>query len=160
MNIDRLKDPIALLSDQSWYVSNAAQSMLEWCNEKITKHFDVGRTNPFQYTNVNLIHSMKEFDKMAPKVVLATSSSMECGFSRELLIKWGGDDKNCIIFPFLPTKDSLAGQILANEKNREHVHQVLLYPVLLNSMNTNDVCIVFHDRKCDFNRSRAISARS
>lgn len=33
----KLRDPIALLHDMSYYVSKAAQAMLEWCNERITK---------------------------------------------------------------------------------------------------------------------------
>ena len=46
----RLRDPIALLHDMSYYTPKAAQAMLEWCNERIAKNFDVGRQNPFQFS--------------------------------------------------------------------------------------------------------------
>lgn len=48
----RLRDPIALLHDMSYYTPKAAQAMLEWCNERISKSFDVGRQNPFQFSYV------------------------------------------------------------------------------------------------------------
>lgn len=48
----RLRDPIALLHDMSYYTPKAAQAMLEWCNERIAKNFDVGRQNPFQFSYV------------------------------------------------------------------------------------------------------------
>lgn len=36
----------------SYYTPKAAQAMLEWCNERIAKNFDVGRQNPFQFSYV------------------------------------------------------------------------------------------------------------
>ena len=109
---NRLRDPIALLHDMSYYVSKAAQAMLEWCNEKITKHFDIGRQNPFQYANINLLHSMEDLDKLSsPKVVLATSASLERGYGRQLLLKWGQDPNNMIIFTGRSPHGSLAWQI-------------------------------------------------
>lgn len=36
----------------SYYTPKAAQAMLEWCNERISKSFDVGRQNPFQFSYV------------------------------------------------------------------------------------------------------------
>lgn len=49
---NRLRDPIALLHDMSYYTPKAAQAMLEWCNDRIAKNFDVGRQNPFQFSYV------------------------------------------------------------------------------------------------------------
>ena len=50
--VNRLRDPIALLHDMSYYTPKAAQAMLEWCNDRIAKNFDVGRQNPFQFSYV------------------------------------------------------------------------------------------------------------
>ncbi|RLN63180.1 hypothetical protein BBJ28_00009742 [Nothophytophthora sp. Chile5] len=49
---NKLRDPIALLHDMSYYTPKAAQAMLEWCNDRIAKNFDVGRQNPFQFSYV------------------------------------------------------------------------------------------------------------
>jgi cleavage and polyadenylation specificity factor subunit 2 len=53
----------------SYYTPKAAQAMLEWCNERIAKNFDVGRQNPFQFSHIHLIHSLEELDNLpSPKV--------------------------------------------------------------------------------------------
>ncbi|KAJ0402573.1 hypothetical protein P43SY_006812 [Pythium insidiosum] len=50
---NKLQDPIVLLHDMAYYTPKAAQAMLEWCNERIAKNFDVGRQNPFQFSSNN-----------------------------------------------------------------------------------------------------------
>lgn len=114
---NKLRDPIALLHDMSYYTPKAAQAMLEWCNERISKNFDVGRQNPFQFTHIHLIHSMEELENLpSPKVVLATSSSLDCGFAKDIFIQWAQDPRNSIVFTTSAPPSSLAARVLDNVK--------------------------------------------
>ncbi|KAF1333779.1 Cleavage and polyadenylation specificity factor subunit, partial [Globisporangium splendens] len=110
---NKLRDPIALLHDMSYYTPKAAQAMLEWCNERIAKNFDVGRQNPFQFSHIHLIHSLEELDNLpSPKVVLTTSSSLECGFAKDLFIRWAPDQRNSIIFTCTSAPNSFATRVI------------------------------------------------
>uniref|UniRef100_K3WHC0 Cleavage and polyadenylation specificity factor subunit 2 n=1 Tax=Globisporangium ultimum (strain ATCC 200006 / CBS 805.95 / DAOM BR144) TaxID=431595 RepID=K3WHC0_GLOUD len=116
---NKLRDPIALLHDMSYYTPKAAQAMLEWCNERIAKNFDVGRQNPFQFSHIHLIHSLEELDNLpSPKVVLTTSSSLECGFAKDLFIRWASDQRNSIIFTCTSAPNSFATRVIQLGSNR------------------------------------------
>ena len=54
----------------------------------------------------------------SPKVVLASMPDMESGFSRELLIQWGANPKNSIVFTNRCTSGTLGADLLANGNNR------------------------------------------
>ncbi|DBA01353.1 TPA: hypothetical protein N0F65_001592 [Lagenidium giganteum] len=115
---NQLRDPIALLHDMSYYTPKAAQAMLEWCNERIAKNFDVGRQNPFQFTHIHLIHSLDELDNLpSPKVVLATSSTLECGFAKDLFIRWAPNPRNSIIFTSTTPVNSVASRAIEAVKD-------------------------------------------
>jgi hypothetical protein len=66
----RLRDPIALLHDMSYYTPKAAQAMLEWCNERIAKNFDVGRQNPFQFSYVYVDRPPKQRGRLTFDYIL------------------------------------------------------------------------------------------
>lgn len=70
----RLRDPIALLHDMSYYTPKAAQAMLEWCNERISKNFDVGRQNPFQFSYVCFLRSARYSSTNVTELCAATST--------------------------------------------------------------------------------------
>ncbi|CAI5731256.1 unnamed protein product [Peronospora destructor] len=110
---NKLRDPIALLHDMSYYTPKAAQAMLEWCNDRIAKNFDVGRQNPFQFSHIHLVHTLEELDALpSPKVVLATSPSLECGFAKDVFIRWAPNPRNSIIFTSTTPKTSFASRVL------------------------------------------------
>ncbi|KAL7680025.1 putative ribosomal protein L25 [Plasmopara halstedii] len=110
---NKLRDPIALLHDMSYYTPKAAQAMLEWCNDRIAKNFDIGRQNPFQFTHIHLVHTLEELDALPnPKVVLATSPSLECGFAKDMFIRWAPDPRNSIIFTSTTPETSFASRVL------------------------------------------------
>lgn len=116
---DRLRDPIALLHDMSYYTPKAAQAMLEWCNERIAKNFDVGRQNPFQFSHIHLIHSLEELDNLpSPKVVLTTSPTLECGFAKDLFLRWAVDPRNSIIFTGSSPPNSFAARVIELTSDR------------------------------------------
>ncbi|KAF1776916.1 Cleavage and polyadenylation specificity factor subunit 2 [Phytophthora cactorum] len=115
---NKLRDPIALLHDMSYYTPKAAQAMLEWCNDRIAKNFDVGRQNPFQFTHIHLVHTLEELDALPnPKVVLATSPSLECGFAKDIFIRWAPDPRNSIIFTSTTPETSFASRVLKLAKD-------------------------------------------
>ncbi|KAF0698246.1 Aste57867_11121 [Aphanomyces stellatus] len=108
----KLKDPIALLHTMSFYTPKAAQAMLEWCSERISKNFDIGKPNPFNFTHVNLIHNLEELDRLpSPKVILATSPTLNHGFGKELLMKMAPLSKNGIVFVSTPVQGTVAADI-------------------------------------------------
>ncbi|EGZ29476.1 hypothetical protein PHYSODRAFT_552782 [Phytophthora sojae] len=115
---NKLRDPIALLHDMSYYTPKAAQAMLEWCNDRIAKNFDVGRQNPFQFSHIHLVHTLEELDALpSPKVVLATSPSLECGFAKDIFIRWAPDPRNSIIFTSTTPETSFASRVLKIAKD-------------------------------------------
>ncbi|KAG2527396.1 hypothetical protein JM18_003648 [Phytophthora kernoviae] len=121
---NKLRDPIALLHDMSYYTPKAAQAMLEWCNDRIAKNFDVGRQNPFQFTHIHLVHTLEELDALpSPKVVLATSPSLECGFAKDIFIRWAPEPRNSIIFTTTTPEASFASRVLklAKEPTAEKI---------------------------------------
>ncbi|RHY09697.1 hypothetical protein DYB25_005926 [Aphanomyces astaci] len=108
----KLKDPIALLHTMSFYTPKAAQAMLEWCSERISKNFDIGKPNPFNFTHVNLIHNLDELDRLpSPKVILATSTSLNHGFGKDLLMKMAPLSKNGLVFVSTPVPGTVAATI-------------------------------------------------
>ncbi|OQR96138.1 cleavage and polyadenylation specificity factor subunit [Achlya hypogyna] len=108
----KLKYPIALLHTMSYYAPKAAQAMLEWCSERISKNFDIGKPNPFQFTHVNVIHSLEELDKLpSPKVILATSPTMAQGFAKDLFVLMAPHPQNRVIFVTTPPPGSLAAEV-------------------------------------------------
>lgn len=69
---------------------------------------------------------MEDLDKLPdPKVVLATASSLECGYSKELVLRWGNSEKNLILFPTMaPAENTLAAKIVDKQKEKDYVHEV------------------------------------
>ena len=79
--------PIAILNYLAFNTLDFARSMIEWMSDTVSNRFDLNRENPFQFKNVHLCHSRQELDALpSPKVVLASSASMESGFSQELFL--------------------------------------------------------------------------
>lgn len=89
---------LALLNNVSYNVVEFAKSQIEWMSEKLMRSFEGARNNPFQFKHLQLCHSLQELAKVSsPKVVLASSADMECGFSRELFLQWCSNPNNSII---------------------------------------------------------------
>lgn len=49
-----------------------------------------------------------------PKVVLASTADLNCGFARDLFIKWAGSANNSIIFTTLKPAGTLARKLIDN----------------------------------------------
>lgn len=89
---------LALLNNVCYNVVEFAKSQIEWMSDRLMKSFEGARNNPFQFRHLQLCHTLAELQKVpSPKVVLCSTTDMESGFSRELLVQWAGNPNNSII---------------------------------------------------------------
>lgn len=89
---------LALLNNVSYNVVEFAKSQIEWMSDKLMRSFEGARNNPFQFKHMQLCHTLQELSRVPnPKVVLASSSDMESGFSRELFLQWCSNADNSVI---------------------------------------------------------------
>ncbi|XP_014237486.1 probable cleavage and polyadenylation specificity factor subunit 2 [Trichogramma pretiosum] len=110
---------LALLNNVSYNVVEFAKSQIEWMSDKLMKSFEGARNNPFQFKHLQLCHSMTELNQVpSPKVVLASTPDMECGFSRELFLQWCGNPQNSIIITSRSSPGTLARDLIENGGNR------------------------------------------
>ena len=65
-------------------------------NERICNQF--ANSNPFDFKNISPLWSIENFNGVGPSVVMASSSGLPSGFSRQLFDMWCPDKKNaCVI---------------------------------------------------------------
>ena len=110
---------LALLNYVSYNVVEFAKSQIEWMSEKLMHNFEGKRNNPFTFRHLKLCHSLAEVSKVpSPKVVLASTADMECGFSRDLFANWCTNGKNAIILTSRGAEGTLAQDLIKNGGNR------------------------------------------
>lgn len=110
---------LALLNNVSYNVVEFAKSQIEWMSEKLMRTFEGKRNNPFTFRHLKLCHSIAEVNKVpSPKVVLASTTDMECGFSRELFATWCTNGKNAIVLTSRSAEGTLAYDLIKNGGNR------------------------------------------
>jgi len=89
----------------TWNVSNFARSQLEWMAEPLGRQFDSQLGHPYSLKNVNICTNIAELDiiskstKGLPMTVLASGGTFDSGPARDLLLKWGDNPDNAIVFP-------------------------------------------------------------
>lgn len=106
--------PLIFLSHMSRNVRDFSQTMLEWMNTSLTKDFYNRNENPFELANVHFLTNTNDFDRRfpGPKVVISTDSSLQYGFSKEMLLKWGGDPRCSVMFVDTPDQFSLGEELI------------------------------------------------
>ncbi|GAB1860959.1 Cleavage and polyadenylation specificity factor subunit 2 [Camponotus japonicus] len=110
---------LALLNNVSYNVVEFAKSQIEWMSDKLMRSFEGARNNPFQFKHLQLCHSMVELNQVpSPKVVLASTPDMECGFSRELFLQWCTNPQNSIIITSRTSPGTLARDLVEKGGNR------------------------------------------
>ncbi|XP_067012309.1 probable cleavage and polyadenylation specificity factor subunit 2 [Anabrus simplex] len=110
---------LALLNNVSYNVVEFAKSQIEWMSDKLMRTFEGARNNPFQFKHLQLCHSIAELNRVpSPKVVLASTPDMECGFSRELFLQWCSNPLNSIILTSRTSPGTLARQLVDLGGNR------------------------------------------
>ena len=119
-NEKRLPYPLAVVGPMVHTTLDFARSQLEWMNESLVKSLGHTKDNPLALRGVSLCASMAEVKKLPrdPKVVLATSCSMNDGPSRILCTWWASQPNSAIILALQPEKNSLADQILLADADR------------------------------------------
>ncbi|KAI8068327.1 beta-lactamase-like protein, partial [Gongronella butleri] len=81
--------PLIMLSHTSYHTVHFAKIMLEWMRHELTKHFSQTRENPFEFKYLRLCHKLQDLDDYpGPKVVIASSYSLDTGFARDLFTQW------------------------------------------------------------------------
>eukprot|EP00112_Aurelia_sp_Birch-Aquarium-sp1_P022238 Seg62.8 transcript_id=Seg62.8/GoldUCD/mRNA.D3Y31 product="Cleavage and polyadenylation specificity factor subunit 2" protein_id=Seg62.8/GoldUCD/D3Y31 len=104
---------LCLLNNVSFNVVEFAKSQVEWMSDRMMKTFEAGRNNPFQFKNITLCHSLADVAKLpSPKVVLASTADLNCGFARDLFIQWAASEKNSIVFTSLTPAGTLARKLI------------------------------------------------
>ena len=105
---------LVFLSHMATHILEYARSQLEWMKDSLSKPFYNEKPNPFTLSQVKVVHSIKELNHISGlKVVLCTDHTLNCGFSKEVLLKWSGDPRNRVIFSDYPDRHSLAFTLLA-----------------------------------------------
>lgn len=107
--------PLAAVGPMIHTTLEFARSQLEWMNEELTKGLGHSRMdNPLALKCVTPCASMKEVKQLSrgPKVVLATTSSMDDGASRTLFSWWASQRNSAIVIALDPEKGTFAHQVL------------------------------------------------
>ncbi|KAJ1658834.1 hypothetical protein IWQ61_001983 [Dispira simplex] len=101
--------PVFFLTHRSYRTVAYAKTMLEWMSDTLTERFANARENPFDLPRLQLVHRLDQVtQRSGPKVVLASLSSLETGFARDLLVEWAEDPHNLILLPQRGPPSSLA----------------------------------------------------
>lgn len=104
---------LVYLSPMACNTIEFARCQLEWMSEALCREFYMGRQNPLSLSCVKVLTSLRELDLLGPgpRVVVTTDSSFTGGFSRQLLLRWGGDPKCRVLFTDISDSDSLAAEL-------------------------------------------------
>jgi len=114
------KFSLALLNNVSYNVVEFAKSQVEWMSEQILRAFEDHHANPFHFKHLQLCHSLQELSKVpSPKVVLASVTDLECGFSRELFMEWCQSPRNCVVLTSRTTPGTLTRKLIENPMLRK-----------------------------------------
>ena len=114
---------LAMLNNVSYNVVEFAKSQIEWMSEKLMRSIEGKRNNPFHFRHLKGCHNLREVNKVpSPKVVLASTTDMEAGFSRDLFIEWASNPQNTIVLTSRAQKGTLADDLITNGGNDRFIH--------------------------------------
>nr|XP_026691028.1 cleavage and polyadenylation specificity factor subunit 2-like [Ciona intestinalis] len=100
---------LAMINNVTYNVVEFAKFMVEWMSDKIINSFTDQRNNPFHFKHLKLCHNLGDLAQVPqPKCVLASTADMECGFARQLFIRWAADPRNTVIITSRSTKGTLS----------------------------------------------------
>lgn len=110
---------IVFLSNMSFRSVEFASHQLEWMSEDIVKGFDERRENPFLFKHIKLKHNLKDLEKInQPMVVIATSNTLDSGFSRDLFVKWASNENNLVLLTDKSKPGTLARKLYIEKPKR------------------------------------------
>ena len=117
-SFQRLPFPIVFFSHKAKQTLGLAKNMLEWMGEAAAQSFSATKENPFEFRCVKLAESMQDLEAISgPKLVLASFTSMNVGYSSVLFRDWSVDPANMIILPERGGPGTLARTLFESWKN-------------------------------------------
>ena len=111
--------PLVLLENVGFSTLEFAKTMMEYMDPDITAQFNLDRVNPFDLQRVKVAQSLDELATISPgtpKLVLATPTSMGCGFSNQLLADWAADPRNLVLITSRAAPGTVAHALLSTEQ--------------------------------------------
>ncbi|KAJ3006999.1 UNVERIFIED_CONTAM: cleavage and polyadenylation specificity factor subunit 2 [Siphonaria sp. JEL0065] len=104
---------IYFLSPQSHRILHAAKRNTEWMGSGIAKLLtQQDRRLPFDFSHIKAIHSLQEIDlSPTPKVIFASSMSLDSGYSRLIFLEWCQSPSNLVLLPDRGDPGSLARHV-------------------------------------------------
>ncbi|GBG26003.1 Cleavage and polyadenylation specificity factor subunit 2 [Hondaea fermentalgiana] len=94
---NKLTYPIVLVTSVP-SVLGYARTNIEYMHKDIGAEFEKTRRNPFELSHVQVVASVEQVHSIRdPKVVLASSSSLESGAARELLARYGSTEGHMVL---------------------------------------------------------------
>ncbi|OSX68304.1 hypothetical protein BU14_3046s0001, partial [Porphyra umbilicalis] len=106
--------PVAILHCVAYNTVELAKSMIEWAADAVVDRFDNARQNVFAFAHVTAVHDRRDVDALrSPKVILATSDSLQSGHARALLLELAGSERNAVILTSPPVAGSIAASLVA-----------------------------------------------
>lgn len=101
--------PVIFLSNTSDSTVSFARSQLEWMKDSIVNSFTNNRENAFDLKYVKTCISIQEMEVFkGPRIILATVSSLNTGFSLDLITQFTEVPENVVLFVDRGPKGSLA----------------------------------------------------
>jgi cleavage and polyadenylation specificity factor subunit 2 len=115
----RLGYPVYLLNHVAKSVVEFAGRMIQWGSDELSKKFADDRQNPYEFRHIQCISSLEDLEGVhGPKVVLASSATLDSGFSREIFLEWCSDHRNQVLFTQRAGPTSLSSELLKEPKPR------------------------------------------
>ena len=97
--------PVVFLSPLGDVVLDQVKTRMEWMNSSILGEFENSinfTAHPFIFNHIQVMSELADFNEAysykKPKVVIATSASLEYGDSREIFCRMCNDENNMVIF--------------------------------------------------------------
>jgi cleavage and polyadenylation specificity factor subunit 2 len=114
---------LALLSPLHQPMLEIAKQNLNYMSAELTNQFTKDRSNPFQFNYVHQCSTEDELNEIrGPKVVFATTNTLEYGFGHSLFENWCKNSKNVIIMTERGCDNTLASK-LANDAIQKQLNR-------------------------------------
>lgn len=113
--------PIYFLSHYSVDIYDTVNKFTDWLNSDLKKKFTETLEKPFELPRIRCIKKIEDIEGLGqqPCIILATSDTLERGFSRQLFIDTIGRSSNLIFFTTAEPKNSLAEQLRVDNTHRQ-----------------------------------------
>jgi Cft2 family RNA processing exonuclease len=117
-----VSSPVFFLTNMSYSTIEFARAQLEWMNDTYSDQFCDTRSNIWNLQHVQLVHSLSEVLKASrPRIILASTHSMDYGFSFDLFVQLAPLKTTTVIFTSRGLEGSLAYLLQAKYIYKEKI---------------------------------------